>query len=83
MLPLFLFETSTLTGLCRPIPISINWRLQSLWSRAGRVSPFPIPETGFEALTHQIDLTARQAMTVVSLELRARYGAWFRRAGDS
>jgi hypothetical protein len=36
-----------------------------------------------EALRRQIDSTARQAMTVVSLELRARYGAWFRCAGDS
>jgi hypothetical protein len=56
---------------------------QSVWSRAGRLPPFPMPETDFRGLTPSNLLTARQAMTVVPLELGARYGAWFRCAGDS
>lgn len=65
--------TCPLSGCCQ----------QSVWSRAGRLPPFPMPETDFRGLKPSNLLTARQAMTVVSLELRARYGAWFRCAGDS
>ena len=63
-------------------PDAINWRKQSVWSGAGRFPPFRIPETDITGCEASKYATARQAMTEVSLELRARYGAWFRCAGD-
>jgi hypothetical protein len=55
---------------------------QSVWSGAGQFPLFPIPETYTRSCEASKYVTARQAMTEVSLELCARYGAWFRCAGD-
>src|SRR5271154_4556565 len=66
----------------RPKSQLSSWRQQSVWSVAGRFPPFPISETDTAGCDASKYATARQAMTEVSLELCARYGAWFRCAGD-
>jgi len=53
-----------------------------LRSGAGRFPLFLIPETDVEGCGASKYATARQAITEVSLELCARYVAWFRSAGD-